>query len=445
MKIGKFALSAMLASACFAGSAFGQGRVSPYQLASYNNGCACASSPASCDLGVCDPTVCDALACDGACDSGCGCGSGCGLLGGGLADRCCDDPWTLCDGDYNGWVIGGWSNVGYHTAETRCFNTYEDTVQLHQAWMYAEKIADGSCGLGLGGRIDYLYGTDGPDTQAFGVDNGHWDTSWDNGIGNTGYGHALPQVYGEVAYGDFSAKVGHFFTIIGNEVVAATGNFFYSRQFTFYNAEPFTHTGVLTNYQVNDEFNVWNGYVLGWDSGFEDNGDAYLGGFSRAINDYTTLIGTTALGRFNDRLGVQERGEIFSTILTTQLTDRLSHISQTDLLYTNGAPGNFTGRNTYGNINYLIYQINDCVAFGQRFEYFNLTTDETRARNIKNADVYNYTVGMNYKPIANLTWRPEMRFIWDRERIGFVTTGQEPQRGIRSSYAVFGNDLVFTY
>ncbi len=97
------------------------------------------------------------------------------------------------------------------------------------------------CGFDIGGRIDYIYGTDGPDTQAFGIDNDHWDNGWDNG---NDYGSAIPQLYMEAGYGDLSVKVGHFYTIIGYEVVQAPDNFFYSHAYTMYNSEPFTHTGV---------------------------------------------------------------------------------------------------------------------------------------------------------------------------------------------------------
>lgn len=124
-----------------------------------------------------------------------------------------------------GFNIGGWSNVGYHTANNNnSFNNYADRVQLQQQWLYAEKVADGSDGIGFGARMDYVYGTDAPDTQSFGINNNHWDNNWNNG---GIYGHAIPQLYGEVAVGDLSVKAGHFFTIIGNGVVQATGNFFY--------------------------------------------------------------------------------------------------------------------------------------------------------------------------------------------------------------------------
>ena len=439
MKLGKLALSALIASACFAGSAVAQ---SPYKTVSFSDSsCGCTeSSPSSCDLGGCDG-VCG----DDSCDS-CGCGKG-GPLGLGLYENmvCGElgEPFSLCDSDICGFTIGGWTAVGYHNRNTASFNSYRDHGQLSQQWFYAEKVADGSCGLGFGGRIDYLYGTDAPDTQAFGVPNNSFDNSFDNG---GAYGHALPQVYGEVAYGKLSAKIGHFFTIIGNEVVAATGNFFYSRQFTFYNAEPFTHTGVLTNYQYDDDTNFWNGYALGWDSGFEDNGDLYLGGFSRNLNEYQTLIGTTALGRFGDSraAGNSERGTIFSTILTTSLSEKWTHIVQTDVLDTDNGFQGGVARNTYGNINYLIYQMSDRVAVGQRFEYFNVSGNNYFGQqNIHNADTYNYTVGLNYRPCANLVYRPEIRFIWDRERIGLIEN--DGNNNARSSLAVFGNDLVLSY
>jgi hypothetical protein len=346
---------------------------------------------------------------------------------------CCDlgDPWKLCDGDVCGWTVGGWTNVGYHSANTNAnFNNYDGRTQLHQQWFYAEKIADGSCGLGLGGRIDYLYGTDAPDTQAFGIPNGHWDNSWDNGFA---YGHAIPQAYGEVAYDKLSAKVGKFFTLIGNEVVAATGNFFYSRQFTFYNAEPFTHTGVLTTYNVDDDTILYNGWVSGWDSGFERNGSGYLGGFKRTLSETSSLLYATNLGRIGKTVG--EDGYLHSVIYTNALSDNLTYISQSDLLYTTNNIGG-TQRSTFGNINYLIYTVNDCVSLGQRFEWFNYGGDGFGQR--RNDDLYNYTVGINYKASANLMFRPECRMVWDRERFGFLESG-------KSSQAIFGTDMIFTF
>jgi hypothetical protein len=125
------------------------------------------------------------------------------------------------------------------------------------------------------------------------------------------------------------------------------------------------------------------------------------------------------------------------------LTDKLTHIVQTDYLNADNPENAFGGRNTYGNINYLIYSLSDCLAFGQRFEYYNVSRQNAAGTaRIRNADTYNYTMGFNYRPHANIVWRPEVRFIWDRERIGLI----ESNNGVdRSSYAVFGNDIVISY
>jgi len=478
--MSKFALSAMIASACFAGTAFGQtNRTAPrYYPASYysyyQDGATRAPAPApapppaasASDAGMttascCDKTSacdvadvcngkgssCDSLAncgCgDGACDGGCGsggCGSG-GLLGLGLLGGDCDlgEPWKLAPNGIAGMNVGGWTSVGYHSARNPLsFNTY-DRVQLGQQYFFAEKVADGSEGLGFGGRIDYIYGTDGPDTQAFGIANNHWDNGWDNG---GQYGHALPQVYGEVAMGDLSVKLGHFYTIVGNEVVQSTGNFFYSRQFTFYNAEPFTHTGALTTYNLDADTQLYNGYVMGWDSGFEDNGDAYIGGIKRKLNDTFTFLYTTVLGRFGSNNASDERGGVHNFILTANLSEKLTYISQTDVLYTRNGAGN-VHRNTFGNINYLLYKVNDCVSWGNRFEWFNFdgaafSDINPNAANARNNNNLNFTTGINYKANANLMFRPEVRWVWDRERFGFNENNA-------SSQAAFGGDVLFTF
>jgi hypothetical protein len=445
MKFSRLALSAMIASACISGTAFGQtNRTAPrYAPATYysyydEGKDAVAASPSDTGVKAVTPTSGTACCDKGACDLGNGCdnngcdslcGGGSGLLGGGLfhSKGCIGEPWKLAPCPIAGFTIGGWTNVGYHAyANNFSFNNYPRNVQLQQQWFYAERKANGDDGLGVGGRIDYLYGTDAPDTQAFGLSTPNWDNTWDNGAH---YGHAIPQLYGEVAMGDLSVKLGKFFTIIGNEVVAATGNFFYSRQFTFYNAEPFTHTGALSTYKLSDNTEIYNGWVAGWDSGFEDNGDAYLGGFKYGINDRWSLVYTTAQGRFGEAFApfARERGYIHSGILTGKLSDRLTYISQTDVLYTQYA-NDVTARNTFGNINYLIYQINDRWAFGQRFEWFNASGNNPANQavgflrpgtSLQNADVYNYTMGLNYRASANLLFRPECRWVWDKEGVGY--------------------------
>ena len=486
MKMSRFALTAMIASASFAGTAFGQNnRTAPrYYPSSYysyyqdgaatqapapvasasdavSTASACGGKSPACDVAaVCNGkgSSCDGLgncgcgnlSCGGGaggaggCDGAGGCGStglfGLGVIGTG---RKLVDPWKLAPKGIAGVNVGGWTSVGYHSkANPFSFNTYPRRVQLGQQWFFAEKVANGSEGLGFGGRVDYLYGTDAPDTQAFGVTGPDFDNRWVNGPNNLGYGHAMPQLYGEVAAGDLSVKVGRFFTIVGNEVVQATGNFFYSRQFTFYNAEPFTHTGALTTYNVDSDTQIYNGYVMGWDSAFRDNGDAYIGGMKKKFNDTFSMLYSTVLGRFGDANvpALGERGGIQNLILTANLTDKLTYISQYDVLYTTNNIGNVQ-RNTFGNINYLLYKVNDRVTLGQRFEWFNFGgagfTDANGLQR-KNDDNFNFTTGLNYRAHANLLFRPEVRWVWDRQRYGFNENNASQQ-------VAAGGDMVFTF
>ncbi len=438
MKITKWALSAAIAAACLSGSANAQ---SPTQNASDGYGYYAAEAapvisgaqaraqyasviPAACACGDAPVSSCDA-----SCDSGCGATASCDAMGcdAGGCDGCGGDAWKLFQNPILGFDIGGWTQVGYHTRNNRLFNQHADKVNLHQAWLYAEKVADGSEGLGLGGRIDYIYGVDAQDTQAFGIANNHWDNSWDNGI----YGHAIPQLYMEAAYGDLSVKVGHFFTLIGYEVIGATGNFFYSHSYTMYNSEPFTHTGALATYAASDTLKVYGGYVMGWDSGFEDNGDAFLGGYSLDVSDTVNFNSQYVIGRF----GRDEVGFMSSSILTSTLSDSLTHVLWVDYLDTDGT-GRSVERQTFDVNNFFLLALGDNLTWGNRLEWYNIDKGVygvTAGR----SDVYAYTTGLNYGLGSNLLFRPEVRWDWDKDGV----VGNE----LGASQTTFGTDMIFTF
>ncbi len=426
MKITKLALSAALAAACLGGSTatasdYGYYSSEPAPVASAADVADYSSViPAACSCG--DAPICD-TGCGNICDAGCDSG-GCDGLGGDCG------PWKLIQNDILGFEVGGWAQLGWHQYNNTLFNQHADNVNLHQAWLYAEKVADGSCGLGFGGRIDYLYGVDAQDTQAFGLTNNSWDNNWDNGI----YGHAIPQLYAEAAYGDLSVKVGHFFTLIGYEVVGATGNFFYSHSYTMYNSEPFTHTGVLAQYNASDALTTYGGYVMGWDSGFEDNGDAFLGGISLDVSDSVNFTNQFVMGRFGEGAN-NEVGFMTSAILTTQLTDAVSHVLWVDLLDTDGT-GRARERETLSFVNYLLMDLTDNVTWGNRLELYNVDKGVygvTAGR----SDVYAFTTGLNIGMGSNMLLRPEVRWDWDKDGV----VGNE----LGASQTTVGSDVIFTF
>jgi hypothetical protein len=360
---------------------------------------------------------------------------------------CAGDPWELMPRTCRGYKVGGWFQIGYHTQGVRydpavaadgtgMFNNYPNVVQLHQAWAFLEKECDtGGCGWDWGFRLDYVYGTDGPDTQAFGGPPPNWDNPWDAG---NYYGHAIPQAYVDLAYNNLKARLGHFYTIMGYEVVPATGNFFYSHAFTMVNAEPFTHTGLLLEYALGERITLWGGWTQGWDTGFWNNGgDMFLGGFSVDVTDNISATYTTSVGDFGNGAGGSDSyGYAHSIVLDMQLTERLNYVVQTD--YVDNDLLLVSGPNVYDKkwsiVNYLFYDITECIAAGVRYEYYEDESDGIlQPPNDPANHVNAITAGLNIKPHANVVIRPEVRF-----------EDYDPG-ALRWDQTLFGIDTVITY
>lgn len=338
-----------------------------------------------------------------------------------LSDRLFKDP---CGCNDSPFTVGGWTQWGYHSESNGLFNSHDSQIQNHQTWLYAEKVADGSCGLDWGFRVDFLYGTDAQDTQAFGepAPMDHFDNEWDHGI----YGWAMPQLYAELASGDWSVKVGHFFTLVGYEVVPATGNFFYSHSYTMYNSEPFTHTGAIGTYKVNDNVEAYGGWVAGWDTGFDrfsdgDNskGSAFLGGAALTLTEEATLTYITTFGD----LGVRGEGYSHSLVLDLNLTEDWEYVLQSDLVETNVQQTHQFGVNQF-----LFYSVNDCLKVGGRMEWW---------KNGSNSQ-YAATFGVNYLPMANLVIRPEVRHDWNPSGVRFNGDG-------KGDFTTFGIDAILSF
>lgn len=402
--------------------------------------CDCGEPACGCEIPACGCEAMDACVADG-CDAGCddfgGCDSGCGsFCGGGELG----DPWTLksvlapcCDIDF-----GGWTQLGYHSNNTRlsftdndslAFNDHPDRLNLHQQWLWFEKAADGSNGLDWGFRFDSVYGIDASKTQAFGNNPGRFD--FQNGFDRgDGYGWALPQLYGELAAGDWSVIVGHFYTLVGYEVVTAPDNFFYSHALTMFNSEPFTHTGALATYSGIDDIEFYGGWTAGWDTGFDqsNSGSNFLGGFSATLSDALTFTYITTIGNFGARSGGED-GYSHSLVFDATLSDNLNYVFQSDLLAHENSD---LGANDQVGINqYLFYTMSDRMALGGRAEWWK--TDGT--------SFYQTTAGINYKPCANVTFRPEIRYDWSPSTV----TASDFVGGEPYNQSTFGMDAILTF
>lgn len=348
----------------------------------------------------------------GSCAPG-GNGSLLGGGGGGLLGLSGDDS----DGEIK---LGGWLQGGYHNKNGFArFNTHADRFNLHQGWLYAEKEADGSDGLDWGFRVDAMYGVDGADTQSFGNNPGKWD--FDNGFDHGQYAFAIPQAYVELANGDWSVKIGHFFTLVGYEVVTAPDNFFYSHAFTMYNSEPFTHTGAVATYEASDGVTLYGGWTMGWDTGFDrfGGGSSFLGGAAFSLGDDVTFTYITTLGDF----GARGKGYSHSLVLDMELTDDLNYVIQSDYVDTDAATGplGLAGDEQYGVNQYLIRKLNDTFSLGARYEWWN----------VSGVSVNDVTLGLNVKLMDDITIRPEVRHDW--------------APGLDYAETVFGVDAIITF
>ena len=359
----------------------------------------------------------------------------------------------------------GWIDVGIgantHGAPFNGPITFNDANwmgQLNQLYLVNEKLVDTSNGLDWGGRIDLLYGTDYIYTTARG-----WDgflANQTNGSGVAGspswasskdYGLAIPQMYGEVGYGDHVVKFGHFYTIIGYEVVPAIGNFFYTHAYTMQYGEPFTHTGVLDTWTPNDQLTVYAGITNGWDN-FSDpinsqgianpaalnaNSNAgFLGGVSFKNSDQTqAFTSTVASGNepvfiLNSPQNVGNRS-IWSNVYTNELNDKWTYVFQNDngWQFNANTPYSNVGQQAglaqwYGINQYMFYNVSDTVVAGMRFEWFRDNNGYRVFAPIRNSwnpgqsasgfqgNFFAATWGLNWKPTKNWIIRPELRYDW---------------------------------
>lgn len=359
----------------------------------------------------------------------------------GIAPACClGDAWTLSDKIFcegSAWTIGGWTQLGYHSESTGLFNNRPDELNLHQQWLYLEKTASPTaCCLDWGFRADIMYGIDGTDTQAFGNDPGEWD--YVNGFDHGAYSWAIPQLYGEIAGEDWSVKAGHFYTSVGYEVVTAPDNFFYSHAMTMFLSEPFTHTGFLATKTVNDCLEVFGGWTMGWDTGFDEyngtaiglqEGSSFLGGFSATLTDDITFIYTATAGDFGWR---GDDAYSHSLVFDVSVTDNLNYVLQSDCVRVDQ-----TGEDNVGINQYFLYTVNDCLGLGARLEWWkgdSLTGYAPHGGVVPATGSHSYyatTFGANYKPHANVVIRPEVRFDWSP--------------AVNYDETIFGIDAIFTF
>ena len=374
--------------------------------------------------------------------------------------------------EFGGWIHGG---ATFNPSQTDGFNgpvTFADQanrVQMNQLNFFLERaVKTEGKGWDFGFRADFMFGTDAIFTQAYGnpafdpnngralADRGNWDLEICCNSSRT-YGIAIPQAFAEIyapVGNGLNIKVGHFYTPIGYETVPAPNNFFYTHAYTMQYGEPFTHTGVLGNYKINNNFTAMAGAIGGsgtggWDGNFDRQMGNWggIGGVTWSSDDHKTSLnvsgtGSTTSTRSNNFWGM------YSIVMKHMFTDKTHFILQHDHGFADGVltPKGLTNAEGYGVNSHAYYDLTTNLSIGVRGEWFRdrdgfrvfqpgrvgaatnslgnsyaLGGATSLAMSVP-ADYYAVTIGANWKAartlnlgwqgLKNLNIRPNIR--WDR-------------------------------
>lgn len=366
------------------------------------------------------------------------------------------DAWKLRTPGFlasRGWEVGGWLDTGVSVVANNpadrfngpvTFNDRDGEPQLNQLWFYLNKDVDtGGCGWDVGGRVDFVYGTDARFTQASDGLEADWNQT------ERFYQAALPQFYVDVGYNDWTLRAGHFFTTLGYEVVPAPQNFFYSHSYTKQYGEPFTHTGFLLMRDLPGGWSASAGMHRGDDQFDDTDGHdsmGFLGGVSWTNwNERLSL----ALNISANETGPDQPITIFSFVGTWDVTDRFSYVFQSD--YGDWDHAQLGNSQWYGINQYFLYTLNECWKAGMRVEWFR-DQDGSRVSGLGDGnlatgsfpgDFYEITAGLNWTPHPNVVVRPELR--WDWYDASAPTANLPYDAGDRDDQFLFGCDLIVTF
>ena len=342
----------------------------------------------------------------------------------------------------------------------------------NQYYLIFERPLEQGDKINFGFRVDNLFGND----WQFNHSHGFADTVAPLNHFN---GYDMAQAYAEVhlppvlSKGGTDIKGGRFYTILGYEVVPATGRPLLSVPYMFNYGQPFTHVGALATTHVTDRFNWYNGTVNGWDRWFDSNYKwSYIGGISWTSKSGKASLATSYIfgpdqfprflpantvvvptgysppgfmaGQKNPGYGGNWR-TTFTTVFTYKWTDTFTQVMETDQSIEKNVPGWGPGGTPkdaawYSFGNWFLWQFwkkddRDYMTAVWRSEVFR---DDSGIRTGFAANYYEMTVGFIWKPKPYIWVRPEFRYDWAQ--------GASPYNdGTRNSQFTIGIDAILLF
>jgi len=426
----------------------------------------------------------------------CTCWGGCGKCGpiAGLCWPCCGPLSDLGEAcklwkphcEDSQWSTTGWIDQSFvwnpYSPGDR-FNgpvTWTDRsndYQMQEAWYgFGRVTKTNGCGWDWGMRADAFYGT-----------NYRWDTSagfetnW--GTNGTFYGIAVPNLYAEAAYNNWTVRAGRFVSPVGYYTVGSPNNFFPVIPYTYQYGVPFTHTGVWALYKFSDQFTLGGAITHGWDD-TDNTGNPHGGGLITAtwtIDEQRSLAYVGVIGDEPNQTGVSPKtsggiaqgtgftGRYFQTLVyTRKFNDDVMGVLQSDFGTQHDAvfdpnSGNARTAKWYGLNAYLYWNMTCRWQWGANAEWFrdqggfrvgqvvpSFGSPNARgfARSNFDGSFYRFTFGPRYYFTPNMYTRIAFLYdIYDGKRsFNPATAGQLPfDNGKLNNQQCLVFDYVITF
>ncbi|HPM81650.1 MAG TPA: outer membrane beta-barrel protein [Candidatus Anammoximicrobium sp.] len=360
---------------------------------------------------------------------------------------------------FYGWLDAGF--VGNTSSPNSRFNGPYNAVDRSNELMFNQGYLVSEIGLprdgsvGVGGRLDLLYGEDFLLAQSVG-----WELNDDGTPGWNGheyYGLAMPQAYIEAGTCNLSVKIGHFYSIVGYEGVMAPYNFFYSKSYSYQFAGPFQHWGGQVDWQLNEAWQVQAGLINGWNALDREQDTVNFIGRVKYTNPdrgWWTSFALITGDEYNNVANLtrtvpadQTNRTRYSWIVDLPITCRWEYVFHHWLGYQEAGAADGSDADWYGLDQYLYYTINECWKVGGRLEWFR---DEegtrvglNRPSNPNNppfvGDFWSLSVGANWTPTTNLIVRPELRWDW------FDGVGLPYADGAKDDQLLLAADVIWRF
>ena len=295
---------------------------------------------------------------------------------------------------------------------TRSFDNCQDCFSLHQlALTVAYQPKEGF------GALANLIAGDDPDVFAPYDINPGARQKFD-----------FPNAYVQYATGALTVIAGRYVSLAGAETIDPRPDANSSRSILFFDAVPFTHTGVRATFVASEHLTLIAGIVNGWDTLKDTNSDktAELGLtftpgkiFALAVNSY---LGRERVGGLVSA-GPQGMRTLLDVIGTWNASDALTLVVNYDVGQQQGtANTGYTLNNAAsarwdGLAAYLNYKFDDHWRASLRGEHFN-DPDGYRTGLIQKWNEVTLTFG--YAPVKSTELRFELRNDWSDNDAAFV-------------------------